>query len=621
VSVIAGADKTTPRAIWAAIMRHRSLFLVGAAIFAIAAMLGSHYLPLQYTATAMFERRSDVASEDSNRNKSASFRAMKLTLQHELAGPKAIERVVEQLGLVRPGSGDRSGQRGVTVRERKDKLIREIMKRIVVRWEVRSDQVDLVSVKFTHHDPELAQKIPNALVKDYINRVSEQIVQRLQASLAFLVERVRECQDRVHELTRKKIEFELTHADMLPDDAAMLARYVHQTSTDIETLRRQRAVAERKVAYLRALVGEGAPHVALPGAWDGAFDGGRVSEAACSALACASVSVDENLGLAEAGRLGQVMACKGLGLPMPNAPGLGGPAQIVRGPNPELAKLQDRLQKYRDELDEAISIRHMTENHPSVRALRQKIAQLQERIRRTPRETVLHKVYETGPAQNELAVQLALAESELQVLTGELARLEQRLAGYRSAVASSAPIREQYLNIVRLLEEQQAEARRWQQRRTDVQMALEAEKAKRRTHLAAVQLAERPYRPVFPQAWMVLAFAIFGGLAFGGGLSLLMDTVDRSVGSLEEATRCFGVPVHAAIGEIRTTRQRAVHRLKRGVLVPAVSLVLLFALFLSAASVVLRLHDPEGYAGWAVVGNPQLAFRRVVHPVAVFLSS
>ncbi len=605
------------------ILRHRWLFLFAASLFAIVVMLGSHRIPLKYSATAMFEHRSDSATEGISRNKSESFSSIKPTLRHELAGARAVQQVVEDLGLTRALPHGADGQLTDAGRMRAQKLVRDLMKSIKVKWEVRSDQVDLVSVNVTHRDPWLAEHIPNALVKNYINWVSEQIVERLTASRDFLVKQVNDSQARVGEITRKKIEFETRHAGMLPDSPDELARCVQEVKSDIDSVRRQQIIARRKAAHVRALMESAVvPTESARESWrtlcltpaetQSIVGLAGPAPESCPAIACTPISVRPTTKSAEPveGRV-CTLACAPVAIG--SSRDAGRPLRVVKGPNPELRRLQDQLHEFKNKLEVALTLKCMTEKHPTVQTLRSKISQLRQHLQQTPAETVLQTLYDSGAMRRDAALQLAVSESDVQVISEELERLQQRLRSYQSLVADSGPVRQEHLEIIRALEEQQAEARRWQQRRTDVQMALAAELAKRRTHLDAVESAQRARRPLFPRLWMILGLAVIGGLAFGGGTALFADAVDRSVVTMEDAAQYFGVPVHGVIGEIATVHQRAVQRFKRWIVAPAISLIVLSVLGLSGLSVVLRLQYPEKHREWKILA-PGGVYQKAVEP-------
>ena len=129
-------------------------------------------------------------------------------------------------------------------------------------------------------------------------------------------------------------------------------------------------------------------------------------------------------------------------------------------------------------------------------------------------------------------------------------------------------------------------------------MALDAEVAKRRTHLESVQTAEKQFRPSSPKLMMILAFTYLGGLAFGGGVVFLINFLDRSISTTEEAGKYFNVPVHGVIGEIITTRQRLRRGIRRYLLAPAVTLLILGVLGIATLSITLWLKSPEKFQEW-----------------------
>jgi len=512
--------------------------LLGSALFMIASLVGAHHVPLKYTGTARFGRRSDVAGEQSTGRNPESFETVKLTLEHDLVGRNAVELVVEEVGLTRGLPHDAEGKLVLAGQIAKQQLVRELQKALKMQWEVRSQNVDLVLVSFTDKDPMLAQRIPNTLVRNYINRVSEEIVQRLTASRDFLVKQVNGCETRLSKFNNDRLKFETEHAGVMPDNPGALQERIQQIVADIDTLRLQQNTARQTLARLRGL---------------------RQATTSPSSR----------------------------------------PVEVVKGPNPELQRLREQLRGIKDQLDGALMLSHMTEKHPTVKTLRAKIAQLEQRIKETPAEAVLHTVYRTGiRSRNDFAAQSAAAESQYEVATREIERLQKRLDSYQVLMANFAPIRQAYMQIVKKLEKEQAEADNWQRRLTGIQMALAAEAAKRRTHLSAVEVAQKQFQPSSPGLWMVLAFAIFGGLAFGGGLVFLSNVMDRSITTTEDVARHFDVPVRGIIGEIVRRRQRITGRIKRWTLGSIVTVVVLTALAASALSIVLWLRYPEQYEQW-----------------------
>jgi len=538
--------KRTPRDFLRIAFRHRGLFAVGTSLFAIAALAAVPYIPQfekKYTGTAIFERRSDAAVGLQRRGEADSFESIKLTLEHELAGRKAVERAVGEppvgLGLTKGaafprGSDGQLTPEGIKARQ---ELVKRLQEAIKTKWDVRSEQVDLVSVSFTHKDPELAEKLPNTLVRNYINRVSQNIVERLTASRDFLEKQVGDIEERLSAATKRRIDFETEHGGMLPDSPGALQEKMREVSGDIDSVRRQHTTAQQTLERLNAL----------------------------------AKKVQEN----------------------PDEP-----FQTVMGPNPELERLKEQLRTYKDNLQNARTLSHMTEKHPTVITLREKIAEIEAQIEKTPEETVLQKVYGKGEGSDSLSMALAAARSEVEMTEGELTRLQKRLDDLQELMANYSPIRQMYLDILGKVRDLEAEKKSWQERLSGVEMALSAEVAKRRTHLNAVQLAEKQFQPSSPKLHYLLGFALVGGLAFGGGLVLLANMLDRSVWTPQDAEKAFGVPVCGVIGEIVRPTTRLWRGVRRFLVEPATMLVLLAAIGIGCLNTVLWLQYPEQYAQW-----------------------
>ena len=608
------AQKKTPRDLLRAVFRHRLLFLASAALFAFATLVGACWWPLKYTATAKFERRSDAASEDLVRGKSESFDALKMVLQQELAGTNAVEAVAEELekkGLLPALPRGQDGKLTAAGRMVRQELVRSLMDDLKVVFEVRSQEVDLVSVSFTDANPRLAQELPNTLITNYINRTSERIITNLTASRDFLQTKVDEANTRFTELTRKRIDFETKYAGMLPDNPGALQQEIQRVATDMDTIRRQQGLAKQKLDQIKIILGRAAPPEG-----EGASGPSKDNPEAKPGGKGAATASGEKPATAS--------STAAAGGEKPATPSAMAIEQEYRDAAQDLARLQDQQQQYQRSLDESRTLMHMTEKHPKVVALRKQIGDLDKRIAelkvRLPdlekRVRESRAVAVVGPAapgepvldpgrqrdqemlQANLMIQETTARSDYQMATNELERLQARQADLQRTMANYGPVRQEYLGMIKEVADQQAEVDRWQKRCTEVYMALAAEAAKRRTHLSQVELAQEQFKPSSPKLLYVLALAIVGGLAFGGGLVFLANTVDRSITTTEEAADHFGLPVLGTIGEILTAPQRARRKMIRWGLGPVAAVLVALAIGAAALNIALWLDSREQYSQW-----------------------
>ncbi|HUW09427.1 MAG TPA: hypothetical protein VM537_06820 [Anaerolineae bacterium] len=531
-------EKRTLRDALRVVFRRWHVFLVATSAFAIALIYLAHYWPLSYTGATLFERRIDPAVDNL---KGESFEVMKRTLIHRLGGREAVERVIEELGVTRGLSHGPDGRLTLSGNMARQELVAEFQKRLKIDFRVQSPTIDLVSVQFTHEDPELASRVPNVLVTNYMEWVHKNIYERLGASREFLAKQGAKCKGRLGELEQQRLEFEVKHAGMFPDSPDALQTRINAVHSDLDTLRLQQKKAKKELARLESLASQVAQSTP-----EGAKKASQVEL--------------------------------------------------------EYARLHTLLRYTREELDVALTVKGYTELHPEVKVLRGNIARLEARV--ADLEAKLPAGVETVasndplPRPENLQTALAAVRSEVEVTTAEIERLENRLKELESLMANYTVIRQQYSEILGKIRDEQGEAARWKSREDEIQMALEAEAAKRRTHLESVQAAERQFRPSSPALLRVLGLAYVGGLAFGSGIVFLLNFLDRSVGTTEEASKYFSVPIHGVIGEIVTARRRFQKMIRRYLVGPLIALAVLCVLGIATFSITLWLKAPEKFGEW-----------------------
>ena len=532
------AEKRTPRDLLRVICRRWRLFLFVATAATFAILVAAQYVPLKYTGETIFERRTEAGAVTSSREQTESFESLRVTLTHELGSTEAIETAAKQLGLTKGMPLQDDGESFTEAGEMMlQDLVTRLRKGLSISFRVRSSRVDLVSVSFTDKHAPLAQALPNQLVTNYINATSAKIVARLKGSHDFLNNRVTETTDKLTELRKARVKFETEHAGALPDSPNALGERLRDVTADIDTKRGEKEKADRKVKRLGALLE-------------------------------AAKNTDK-------------------------------PFREIKGPNPELDRLNRQLQDYEDLLAAAIRpVGRMTENHPDVKAMRARIKQVKERIEKAPDEVTLQTEYGSEDARGLITMQLADAQAELDLATNGLARLEGRQAVLQKVQANFGPVRQEYVDLLSRQEKAQDEVDRWQKQLTGVQMSLAAEVAKKRTHLETVQYAKKQFRPSSPKLELVLAAALLGGLIVGGAVVFLLQALDRTLNTTEDAIEAFGLPICGVTGEIASRHQRRIHRLLRWGLRPVIGLVIVVVLGLATLNITLWLRYPEEHAKW-----------------------
>ena len=543
--------KKTPRDILRIFFRRRFVFALGAALFAIAWLVGAQrFVGVKYNGTAFFERRRGMTADLGLSEASEPYmQEMKLKLHREFTGREAVERVLEELGLFRglPRDPDDPTRLAPPGQAGKQQIVNEVRKNIEIGWPVGSRHMDVVSVKFSHEDPKLTREIPNALVRNYREKVFAGIIEDLQDKKAFLEKKADRKENRLSALMGDLLELEREYPELVLVGSDELEQRIREKQQRCDNLRVQLEIVELMLARLNAL--------------------------------------------------GQTTT---------------GPSTLVTGLNPELQRLEDQLREYRERLGDAITLNRMTGKHPTVATLREKIAQLEKHIEGTSKWIEVERVYEPGPraGANQLQFHISMdqAMARKNSIAEEIKGLEREARELRTLKDEKfVPIRRQYKQKLDEAAEVRKELAIFKKSLSDVELAMEAEIDRRKQQKEEVWAAREQYRPSSPTLRTVLGGAIFGGLAFGGGLVFLFNFLDRSITTTEDAMRHFDLPVYGVIGRIVSRRERLTSRIRRWIVIPIVAIIALGCLSLCMWSVVLWLQYPDKYKQW-------LDFARVMSP-------
>jgi hypothetical protein len=241
--------------------------------------------------------------------------------------------------------------------------------------------------------------------------------------------------------------------------------------------------------------------------------------------------------------------------------------------------------------------------HPEVQALRDKIFQTKGDLARA--ETLRDARKAKLPADEPLTVTKDATDTrsmeatllrvtyEVKVIADDITRLEAQHTQHEKMLQESFQTRQEYEGLTKELNDKEAELRKWQDEVEKADLALKEVNVQ--TVLDVFQKAQDLDRPSSPTFWRVAGLALVGGTAFGAGLVVLLNFLDRSVSTTEEASHYFGVPVHGVIGEIMTKKRRRRLRLERWLMWPVTYVTLFAALAVAGESMRLRVMSPTIY--------------------------
>ncbi len=524
--------KKTARDVLRVVFRRWHMLVVSAVVFAIAVMIGAHFMPLKYTGTAVFEMGLEAGSGDITKVSQESFDTIRQRLRVDLGGNTAIEAAVEALRLTEGLPRGEDGRLTMEGDRAKQEMIDRIAKGVDIRGASESRQEDVVYVSYTDADPKLAETMPNQLISEYIERIYSRLRRQLTDSHKFIQLRLEKTDGSLSNIRNQLVDFEAKNAGYLPDKPGALPLRIEGVMSEIEGFRRRKAVAEANLARLKGWTDAGS---------------------------------DATTQVAE-----------------------------IRVPNPRIDELKNQIREKSQALENLLSSPgRPTESHRIVVALRNQIASLEQELASAP-PTVMESSWQM-PAGNELRADQFAAQAELDMCNAELDRLNALLKEYEAKQFGAGPIVQEYLQLRQLEADAEGERKDWLKKLTAVEAALNAQITEKGTRLAAVRPSPKQYRPSSPNALAVFGFAVLGGLAFGGALVFASSLLDRSITTTEELAAFLDLPICGVVGEITTSSEREARRIRRWTIGPVVGAVLALAVMISAISIGLKLYDPMKY--------------------------
>ena len=168
----------------AILKRHKKKAFFPAVAGMVGLIVASLFIPRQYNAEAKFERRLGLTATQTQRSDIAVRRveADRRLLAEDLKGRSALEQLVEDLELTR-GMPRVQGELTPQGQMMKMDLIRKLSSRIYVRVQVKDDDNELIAVSFDSDDRDLAPKLVNRLMNNYIRKSQLELEETLKLLL------------------------------------------------------------------------------------------------------------------------------------------------------------------------------------------------------------------------------------------------------------------------------------------------------------------------------------------------------------------------------------------------------------------------------------------------------
>ena len=517
---------------YAQILRRRwRTGLLAACIVSSVAFWTSQYLPRQYDATTIFERRDDVVLRNLiHQNSPYSFDQLKSSIVLDMTGSRALAAAAVDTGLL-PEDAITS-ENALTNDELRslDQTLHAYDLNAAVRMVHSSASLDTIELRCAANDAEIATHFVVALRDGYIRRTRGRIAEILGGTRDFFATEFTRFQQAASETNRKLKEQFVEFPGIDPSDPA-------SAGTRLETLQSERLRLAQRRAEIEAQIA----------ARERFLTSALLTEPTKTMRASAATAP-------------------------PNVT----PPPVLPNTN---SAIDQAIRQVEQELADAIVLNRMTNEHPTVRALQRKLDNLyaaRGAIQLPPPGANAPPARINAPQQIQtldpvLAGQRLRVELELDALRSQFRIADEHLRQADERVTAFAALYDRLLEnsdsvqqLQNQLDQDVTTAAIWQQHLSQLERILAAESEERGTQFSLVEEPKKNGRPIRPQAAAIFIVCLGCGLAAAALLLALAELMDRSFRSASQVTRTLGLPILECIGVINTPqvkRRRLVARL------------------------------------------------------------
>ncbi len=404
----------------------------------------------------------------------------------------------------------------------------EISKKGTVRFPLSNAKKDRVVVEFVSVNSVLAREAANTLVENYIKLTHEQMGARLSDTSGFFKKQVVGYREKLEDLENKKLEYELTHDRLLPGFGIASSAIEKDSRGKLEN-----AVAELEVVRLKI------------------------------------IDLKKTIDLT------------------PETT-----SNAVTAQNPAIKSRMRKLSQLEEKLDNFVNNLKMKAKHPEVLDLRKQISDVKISMSSLPREVVIQKNLGANPKFTKLVLELDDETRNEGILEKQIQIYQQQMKVTGPKYAELFPIRSAYRKIVRDIESTQREISFWEDNLRRVNISQTAESGDRGVILDFLKPCGVLRKPVSPKLTQILTAAFALGLLFGCVSLFFAHRTDETFVDGESLSDTFNLPLIGSVSELITTQQLKARRLRRMIIYPINTSIMLGVLVFMIVLVYVNFEQP-----------------------------
>lgn len=525
------------------ILRYRRwLFVMPLLAGMTAALAVSLLVPRQYALRTVFERRDDPVLLKLVTNSPFNTEIERPSLRSNVIGHAAITEAFRQTG---PSWAELPSQEA---EDRERAMVRHLSHSLDVNIINSGPDHDLIELKYSGSQPELAEKVVPRLRDNYTKKMRAAARELQRQAQQFFSTQVEKRRDRAVRMQAELSEVLINQPEIDPRRPEWLHERLLAENLALEQLSRQKQDVLTEIRAREEYLAQ--------------LDEYQSNGAVSPPPVFATQRVD----------------------------------------SPQRQAVLDEIAQIEHELTEARVVRRMKDTHPHVEALNRKLEQLTIQLHRIEGE-LTGTVVESDGNLSPLETERSRVKMELKTFRGRLEQVEVGLTSHQAAKddlesrkATVLERQQQYMRREHELESARAELTVWQSRLEEINRVLAAEDVDRGVRFTTIEECHIPAKPSSPrlQATLLLSAAI--GLALAVVAVFLRELFDRSLRSPDRVGQIIGIPVLETIGEI-LVRPSPKRWLAKYVL-PATAIVQVGVVVGLGWLLYLSLERPRTYTRW-----------------------
>lgn len=378
-------------------------------------------------------------------------------------------------------------------------------------------------------DPYLGAKIVNALVDRYMKTTRDALVERAVSSIAYFDSLIADHRKELEARQKELGMFEQEHAMLLPNQPYSIESQIVE--------------AKEELAMLTT-----------------------------------------NLGVLESQRRNLETALQSEPKTLPST---------VHGKNPELTRLEEKLDKLQDKIREFTTTLRMTEQHPEVVALRVQEKELLATIGDTQVNIITSTEEHPNPKRTEIELALTSAKAESEALKEQITLRHDKINKLSELTPNMLAVRGDHLKLEDLVKQSQQDVDDYQKMRRRAEFYLTPESGERGVQMEFISRAEPVKIPVSPNLAQVIIVAGFLGIASGALSVFIAHRADDSYRNARQVAESTTIPMLGSVSELITRQHRRMRRLRYSIIYPMNAVMMAGILLVFGSVLYLDLQRPD----------------------------